>query len=183
MADKGFDGVGKVEALALAEGMGRMFCELANSVRLAGIDKREAAAAMLANYRLGVDIAFGLLENLPGVGQVTDAVNTATSYIPNTGVQGFQDSVKDGVASALSGIDMGSLTAETKAQAESARQTLDQMTKENVMSSMARDPALLSKMGVVFPKEMLVNPHGPIPSLVPDPARPPDGVRIPDGYC
>ncbi len=164
------------------EGMriGELFCETADAVRQAGIDKREAAAAMLANYRLGVDIAFGFIEKMPGVGQAKAAVDTAIGVVPNTKVAGFEGQVKDGIAEAISGIDTDLINAETKEESARARELLDRMVAENMMQAMARDPVVLNRLEVTLPDGMLVNPGQPVPPPVGAPPRIPDGYLKPE---
>lgn len=163
-----------------AQQIGEMFCETADAVRQVGIDKREAAAAMLANYRLGVDIAFGFIEKIPGVGQAKAVVDTAVGVVPSTKVAGFEGEVKDGIAAAISGIDTELISAETKEESARARELLDRMVAENMMQAIARDPVVLSQLEVTLPDGMLVNPGQPLPPPVGEPPRIPDGFLKPE---
>ena len=154
--------------------MGSMLCEIADGARQAGIQQREAALATLANFRLGVDIAIGLI---PGAAQAEAALNKVVSKIPDTRVQEFEGKVKDGIAEAISGIDEQVL-GKGKATAQSTREALESMINENMMAAMAKNAEVLYRLETRFPDSMLVNPGQPIPPPITDPPPP----RIPPGY-
>jgi hypothetical protein len=163
---------------------GAAFCQVVEAVKQAGLTERAEAEAMLARYRLGVDVVFELADRVPVVSTVKGALN----QIPGGVASDYENKLKDGLAASLSGINTAEVVARTKADATGALTQVDRMVVENMMSAIARRPQAMYDLGMTtwgsWPPFMLKEPTPPpdMPVLPPlDPNLPsaglPDSLR------
>lgn len=148
--------------------IGTTFCEMARSVRAAGIKDREKAMSALASFRFGVDIVFDAVKKIPVVGAVEGGLNTATAGAAGAVTGKGEDALKDKVAGWLSGVDAEEEAAKSKALTRTNVSALNGIAFDTSMSAMGKQPLLLHALlakepAAKWPEAMMRQPHPPWP--------------------